>query len=205
MGVFLFVRCGVYLSMMTQDDADLILSYKNGNEIALKELIEKYTSSIHNFVARIAGREHAADIVQDTFIKVWKNIHKFNESKASFKTWIFLIARNTSTDVLRKKKFLNFSTIDNYLNKEEDSFTNTIPDTGLLPMELIQKMQDSDILNAALATLQEKYRSVLILHYQEEMTFDEIGKILNIPTNTVKSQHRRAILALRTILERTKE
>ena len=182
-----------------QTDEEIILTYKNGDEEAFKKLIKRYTTPLYNFTARLTNRNDAPDIVQEVFIKVWKNIRHFDVKKASFKTWIFTIAKNTTTDFLRKKKSLLFSD----MGSEEDinSFAENIPDDKLLPDTALQKLQDSQFLDKILLKLQPNYREVLILHYQEEMTFEEIGKILDKPLNTVKSQHRRAIIELRKTLD----
>ncbi len=184
-------------------DEEIITSYKNGNLNAFKDLIDKYTPSIYNFIARLTNKNDAPDLVQEIFIKAWKNIGRFNPNKASFKTWIFTIARNTVTDFLRKsgsasggKKSINFSDLDT----KEESFSENIPDENLLPDKVLEKLEDSEILNKTLEKLSKNYQEILILHYQEEMTFEEIGKILSKPLNTVKSSHRRAILELRKIL-----
>ena len=86
-------------------------------------------------------------------------------------------------------------------DEDINSFAGNIPDENLLPDEALQKLQDSQFLNKILEKLHSHYREVLVLHYQEEMTFEEIGKILDKPLNTVKSQHRRAIMELRKILD----
>ncbi len=180
------------------NDEEIIDLYKNGEEEALKVLIDRYTPLLYNLVARLTTQNNAPDILQEVFIKVWKNLNKFDSSKASFKTWIFTITKNTTTDFLRKKKSLLFSDLE----KEEDSsFSESIPDEAMLPDEVLQKLQDSELLNKVLKGLSINYQTILILHYQEDMTFDEIGKILDKPLNTVKSQHYRAITELRKILE----
>ena len=188
-----------------RSDAEIIALYKDGNEEIFKELVEKYTGAIFNFSARFIGKTEAVDITQDIFIKVWKNLKKFNPEKASLKTWIFTIAKNTITDFLRKsgsasggKKSITFSDMEN--DKDEISFSETITDETLLPDEAMQKLQDIELLNKTLDKLDVNYKTVLILHYQEDMTFDEIGKILDKPLNTVKSYHHRAILKLRSML-----
>jgi RNA polymerase sigma-70 factor (ECF subfamily) len=181
-------------------DSEIILSYKNGDQEAFKELIARYSTMLYNFTAHIADRNNAPDIVQETFIKVWKNLSRFDPLKASFKTWVFTIARNTATDFLRKKKSILFSDIEKYDN-EDMEFSEKIPDENLLPDELFVKLQDKEVINNILDNLRPNYREILILHYQENMTFDEIGKILKKPLNTVKSQHRRAIIELRENLE----
>ena len=180
-----------------ETDEEIIVLYKNGNQEAFKNLINKYTSSLYNFSARMVNKNDASDIVQEIFIKVWKNINRFDEQKASFKTWIFAIARNTITDFLRKKRNVLFSEIEKNNNEENNSFEENIPDEEILPDVALEKLQDKEFLNDILNKLDNNSREVLILHYQEEMTFDEIGKILNKPLNTVKSQHRRAILELK--------
>ncbi|KKR42193.1 MAG: RNA polymerase, sigma-24 subunit, ECF subfamily [Candidatus Nomurabacteria bacterium GW2011_GWF2_40_12] len=182
---------GVYL--FEKSDNEIIELYKNGEKEALKYLIERYASPIFNFVAHLTNRNDAPDIVQDIFIKTWKNIKRYDSKKASFKTWIFTIARNSVTDFWRKKKNILFTEI-------EESFSENIPDENLLPDEVLQKLEDAELLNKTLEKLRPDYREVLVLYYQEEMTFEEIGGILSKPTNTVKSQHRRAIIELRELL-----
>ncbi len=176
-----------------KSDNEIIELYKNGEKEALKYLIERYASPIFNFVAHLTNRNDAPDIVQDIFIKTWKNIKRYDSKKASFKTWIFTITRNSVTDFWRKKKNILFTEI-------EESFSENIPDENLLPDEVLQKLEDAELLNKTLEKLRPDYREVLVLYYQEEMTFEEIGGILSKPTNTVKSQHRRAIIELRELL-----
>jgi len=175
-------------------DEEIIKLYQEGAPEIFQELIEKYHSQIFSFVARLTGVSNAQDLTQDIFIKVWKNLKKFDSQKASFQTWIFSIARNASFDFLKKKKSVLFSDLE---TGDEPDFTETIPDENLLPDEVLQKLQDSSLLNKLLDTLPIQQKTILILHYQEEITFAEIGKILGKPLNTVKSHHHRAILELR--------
>ena len=184
-------------------DEEIVIAYRNGDPEAFKELINRYAGILYNFTARIGGVSEAEDIVQETFIKVWKNIDRFDEKKARFKTWLFTVAKNTTTDFLRKRKNVLFSDLENNNREgEADSFDEKIPDENLLPDEVLAKLEDKTRLEKTLAKLPLPYREVLILHYQEEMTFDEIGKILDKPLNTVKSQHRRAVLALRKSIDK---
>ena len=188
-----------------ESDEKIIALYKEGSEDAFKDLISKYTSPLYNFVARLTDKNNAPDIIQETFIKVWKNLHSFDAERASFKTWIFTIAKNTATDFLRKKKSLLFSDMEKNATKDEseniNSFSENIPDEKLLPDEVLQKLQDSELLNKILDELPAHYKTILVLHYQEDMTFDEIGKVLGKPLNTVKNQHYRAIILLREMLK----
>ncbi|MES2023684.1 MAG: RNA polymerase sigma factor [Patescibacteria group bacterium] len=181
-----------------RDDNELISIYKEGNTEGFKELLEKYTPVVYNFVRRLAGEGNADDLTQETFIKVWKNLGRFDAEKSGFKTWLFTIARNTAYDFLRKKKSFNFSDLEN--DDSDFNFSDSISDENLLPDEALQKMEDKEFLNKILDHLRADYREVLVLHYQEEMTFDQIGKVLGSPLNTVKSKHYRALIELRKML-----
>lgn len=181
---------------MENNDEYYISKYIKGDQESLRILIDKYTSSIYNFSARFIGKDNAEDLTQDVFIKVWKNIKKFDVKKAHFKTWIFSIARNAVIDFLRKKKMIVFSDLDN----EGDVFSDNLEDEAILPDEAMIKIEDESLLNNALDELSANYKEILILYYQEDMTFKEIGYLINKPLNTVKSYHRRALIQLKTIL-----
>lgn len=179
---------------MFDTDNGLITQYKEGNDEALRLLIERYTSGLYTFVLRAGvARDNAPDVVQDTWIKAWSHLKKFDPEKASFKTWLFKIARNTIVDFFRKKKSILFSDID----AGDEMFSETIADTGILPEEVLSRFEDAQFLEAQLDTLSPQYRLILTLYYQEEMTLAEIATVLKISPNTVKSQHLRAIKMLR--------
>ena len=175
-----------------EEDNLLINKYLDGDQDSFKVLIDKYTSSVYNFTVRFVGSINAPDITQEIFIKIWKNLKNFNKDKSQFKTWMFVIARNSITDFLRKKRSIPFSSI-----RDDEFFEDNILDETLLPDEVYQKIQDKDILLKFLDELSSDYKLVLTLYYQEEMTFKEIGDILSKPLNTVKSYHYRALKILR--------
>ncbi len=183
------------------NDEENIKLYKEGHQEAFKFLVDKYTPILYNYTARLTNKDHAPDILQDIFIKAWKNLDGFDQDKASFKTWIFTITKNTITDFLRKKKSLVFSQLEKY-DEEEKSFSDNIEDTELLPDKMLMELEDKESLNKTLDKLRDNYKEILMLHYQEDMTFEEIGEVLNKPPNTVKSQHRRAIIELRENLDK---
>jgi len=177
-----------------EDDSILIKRYLEGEEEGLKILIDKYTSSVYNFTLRFIGPLNTSDVVQEVFIKVWKNLKNFNEDKSQFKTWLFIITRNSITDYYRKKKSIPFSSL-----REEELNEDEIKDEAILPDEMLEKLQDKEILNKILNELPENYRMILALYYQEDMTFKEIGEVLGKPLNTVKSYHFRAIKLLKKL------
>lgn len=176
-----------------EEDQILIQRYLDGDEDSLKMLIDKYTSSVYNFTSRFVEDSYRDDIVQEVFIKVWKKLENFDKDKSQFKTWLFVVARNTTIDYLRKRKIILFSSLDN----EEESFAENIEDEIILPDQALQKLQDKELLDKILSELKDEYKTVLMLHYQEDMSFKEIGEVLGKPMNTVKSYHQRALIILR--------
>lgn len=156
---------------------------------SVEKIIRQYLRPVYNFAHRFSGnRQDAEDISQETFLKVWKNIKKYREGE-NFKTWLFAIARNTAIDHLRKKKALVFSDLE---KDGEDSITETLAGAVSLEEELPKYI---------LKQLPADYKEIIILKYGNDFTFDEIAKILNKPLNTVKSQHRRALILLRKFLD----
>ncbi len=184
--------------MEENTDQELIDLHLKGDQKAFNLLVKRYSKNIYNFAVKLNNKNNAEDIVQEIFIKVWQKIKSFDQNKSSFKTWLFTIARNTIIDFSRKKKFLLFS---DFFQKDEDTLYENIPDEQILPDEALQKLQDFQILKEIIDKLKPKYKEVVILHYQEDLTFEEISKILKKPLNTVKSQNRRALEQIRNLLE----
>jgi RNA polymerase sigma-70 factor (ECF subfamily) len=179
-------------------DEKLVGEYLDGDEKALEELVRRYLKSIYNFSLRFAGNSSSVeDITQDVFVKVWKNLKKFDRTK-SFKAWIFKIAKNTALDYLRQKKILVFSELEN--EDEENNSLDNIPDLAPLPDEIFDRQNLKEELLAAIDKLPLKYKMVVTLHGLEELTFLEISEILDEPLNTVKSRYRRGLLLVREIL-----
>jgi RNA polymerase sigma-70 factor (ECF subfamily) len=186
---------------MEYSDQQLIADYLKGNEESLEILIKRYLKPIYSFVYRYIGnKQEAEDIAQEVFIKTWRNLKRFNQNK-NFKTWIFTIAKNTSIDWLRKKKSVPLSYFEN--EEGENALAKTLRNPAPLPDEIIEQTNIRELLNAAVNQLAPKYRMVLLLRYNDHFTFKEIGKILGQPLNTVKSQHRRALIKLKKILSDT--
>ncbi len=181
---------------MPRTDEELIQEYRLGDEKAFERLIERYLKPLYGFLFRLTGNsDEATDLVQETFLKFWKNIRGFDEDR-NFKTWIFTIARNTAFDYLRKKKQLLFSALDT----ESDTFESSLEDTSPLPEELFARAESAEQLEKALASLSPEYRSIVLLHDMDGLTFETIGEIAGKPMNTIKSQYRRALFQMRAFL-----
>lgn len=191
------VGVGVTLEaiMNNLSDEQLVREYLKGDENALALLIHKHTSSIYNFVAQIIGRgQNAEDVTQESFIKMWKNLKKFDTNK-KFKTWLFRIAKNTAIDYLRKRKI---TIVD--LDTDEEVGIETLVDPAVLPFESLILQEQAEVVQKAVGELPEIYRTVLNLYYQEQLSLLEIAEIFDESVDTVKSRHRRALLKLKKLL-----
>lgn len=184
--------------MLRVSDEQLIVDYLAGDEKSLEILIKRYLKPIYSFSYRyVDNSQDAEDITQEVFVKVWRNLKKFDQSK-SFKTWIFHIAKNTSFDLFKKKKAIPFSKFEN--EEGENTLIETLTDPSPLPNEIFERAGIAEILNVAINQLNPKYRMVLFLRYNDHFTFREIAEALGEPLNTVKSRYRRAIILLKKLL-----
>ena len=187
-----------YLIGMNRSDQQLIADYLAGDEKSLEILYGRYLKPIYSFVYRyVGGGQDVEDVTQDAFVKVWRNLKKFDQNK-SFKTWIFSIAKNTAIDFLKKKKTIPFSEFENEYG--ENMITETLADPSPLPHELLEKAGMAQILNSAMEKLSPKYRMVLFLRYNDHFNFREIAESLGEPLHTITSRHRRALIKLKELI-----
>lgn len=186
------------LVCMVADDDVLIVKTLEGDESAFAKLMERYLAPVYNFALGLTGKkEDAEDIAQEALFKAWKNLKRFKIG-ASFKTWLFSIARNTMIDYARKKKPALFTELAHPDAHEE--FEHGLADSASNAEIDFDTAIESESLYAALEMLSPPYREVLLLHYKEDLSLKEISDILKIPLNTVKSRDRRALQALRAAL-----
>jgi RNA polymerase sigma-70 factor (ECF subfamily) len=178
-------------------DQELVIRYRAGREEALVELIQRFSASLYRFIWRLIGDSSMAeDLVQETFLKVWKHLSSFREQE-SFKAWIFSIARHLSIDYLRKKKMMVFSA----MGEEEDAIADTIADERPLILADLEQQEVKFAIQEALEQLSPPAKMVVLLHDEEELTFEEIAQVTAEPMNTVKSRYRRALQNMRVYLE----
>jgi len=176
----------------SEEDKKLIQQYLKGDSQSLDILITKYLKIVYGFVYKnVGGQAEAEDITQEVFVKIWKNIKKFDQKK-SFKPWIFQIAKNTSIDFLRKKKSIPFSKFEN--EKGQNILTDNIV---AKPVNLLKNFGDKKVLTAAMQSLTEKEQKIINLRHTEGLNFREIAEIFKEPINTVKSRYRRTLVILK--------
>lgn len=182
---------------MEKSDKNLVEEYLDGDESAFSGLLNKHLKPVYNFVYRFVNEAQTAnDLVQETFLKAWKNIKRFDTGK-NFKTWIFTIAKNTTYDYLRKKKTIPFS---NFIDEEGNNKLENISEDEILSDEILNRKNIAQEMEKKLNEIPEKYRIILTMHYKEDFSLQEIAQILGEPYNTIKSRHIRGLKKLKELI-----
>ena len=176
-------------------DEALVAGTQKKDDFAFWELTRRYAESIFNFVLQYTkDRDNAEDVAQDAFFKAWKHIDRF-KTGGKWKPWLYAIARNTALDHIKKKKAFPFSTLDD--DETDIAFADTLEDTEPLQDEMFDRGRLTDEITEVMTILHPDHGAIILMHYRDLMTFDEIAIVLGKPMNTVKSWHRRALQKLR--------
>jgi len=179
-------------------DEQLIARFQQGDLQAFDVLVRRYKDQLLNFVYRFVGnRSDAEDIVQETFLRVYKNKHYYKEI-AKFSTWVYTIASNLAKTELRRRKRHKIFSVSNFVNEERDY---DIPDKDHSPERKVDGTLKEDIIQKAIEKLPPKFKEVIILRDVQGFAYEEISQILNIPLGTVKSRVNRGRLKLQEDLK----
>ncbi len=184
-------------SKIESHDNELIKKSIGGDNLAFEQLLGKYLKPIYGFLyTLIRDSTQVDDVAQETFIKAWKNLSKFDR-KRSFKTWLFAIAKNSALDYLKKKKSLPFSFFE---DAEGNSSLEEKTADDMLGNEILEKADLAKEIEQKLELLSEDYKTILDLRYKEDFSLSEIAEILDRPYNTVKAYHARALTKLKQVI-----
>jgi RNA polymerase sigma-70 factor (ECF subfamily) len=171
-----------------------VIDYTEKNDIELLDLalvnpndyqylMKRYEKKLLLYIQRIiyVGKEDAEDVLQEVFIKVYKNLNGFNR-KYQFSSWIYRITHNEAISFIRSRR-IEKENVHN--NIEEQVFENLASEVDL-ESEFARNM-DKEHVHRILDMLDDKYKDVLILKYIEEMDYNEIADVLKISSGTVGS------------------
>lgn len=185
----------------------LFVSRLRANEdAAYDELVREYHSSLYHVAQRMLNDPgEAADVTQDIFVKVFRNIGRFR-GQSSLKTWLFKIAMSEILNRLRwaKRRFRQKTVSLDQTPVDGDVPANPvqISDGGLSPEAALQKKEREEAIQAALDKLPRKYRSIIVLRDIQGFSYEEIAQIHGISIGTVKSRIARARAELKKRLVR---
>lgn len=173
---------------MTQPSADTLFEkIKQGDELAFAALYDQYAPALYGVVSKILRHtELTEDVVQDSFVKIWKNIRKYDSKKGSPFTWMLNIARNGAIDRLRKTQ--NFEDLKN--RKQDEN-------VGLLKHLEAPHNVDAIGLKELVNKLTPECQVMVDYIYFRGFTQSEVSEALDMPLGTVKTRARKAIQELR--------
>ncbi len=177
------------MARLTQSsDTSLATSLQGGNMTALTQLIDRYQAPLLRYANYLGAGDQDEDIVQDTFIKVYRNINSFDPRRA-FSSWIYRIAHNTAVSTLRGHR--HTLPWEDYL----DSFVKVDP------VDEFESSIQKEQVKKCLAHLPLRYRAPLSLHYLENKSYAEIMDILRLPMGTVSARINRAKKQMRELCQ----
>jgi RNA polymerase sigma-70 factor (ECF subfamily) len=187
-----------------KNDFLLVESAKEGSQKAYAELMQRYKDSIYFMVLKMVNnKDDAMDITVTTFAKAFENLEKYRPDYA-FSTWLFRIATNGSIDFIRKKK-LQTTSIDFVSKENEDNRAFEIKSDVLNPEETSIKKQQTEQLKEIIEKLPPRYKTLIILRYYDELSYEEISQQLDLPLGTVKAQLFRGRDLLYNVINRRKK
>lgn len=178
-------------SESAEQDKDFVAQALQGDEAAYAALVNKYQNALFHHIRKIIrDKSEVDDLVQESFIKAFSALESYSTEYA-FSTWLYKIATNHSIDFLRKKK-LRTQSIDKPIKTREGEMEVELPDTTYRPDRHIVEDQRKTLIQEAIDALPPKYYRVIVLRHQQEKTYDEIARELDLPLGTVKAHIFRA-------------
>lgn len=187
-----------------KNDFALVERAKANEQKAYAELMQRYKDSIYFMVLKMVNnKDDAMDITVTTFAKAFENLEKYRPDYA-FSTWLFRIATNGSIDFIRKKK-LQTTSLDSLGGDYSEDKVFEIKSDVLNPEETSIKKQQTEQLKEIIDKLPPRYKTLIILRYFDELSYEEIAEQLDLPLGTVKAQLFRGRDLLSNVLNRRKK
>lgn len=165
-------------------ELELIEKAQKGDKVAYGELIDLHHRTVEKFAFQCGVKaDDVQDVTQEVFIKLYRFLHQFQRDR--FTTWLYKITLNAARDYYRKE------------NREKDKETKIQEETHFgIPSKSTESkilvFEEDRELHEAIQLLEEKYRIPIVLFYFQELTYDQIGDVMNIPLSTVKTRLLRA-------------
>lgn len=193
------------MSDEAQDDELLIARAQKGDRLAFDTLVRKYQEKAYVYAFRLTrNSESAADVVGDAFLRIHNALPNF-KGQSSFKTWLYRILTNCYLDLRKRERARPHGSLDAMLETAEGEMGQQIPDEAPTPEEEAQRRARGDALQAALATMPEYQRAMIVMYHAEDLSYEEMAAALDLPVGTVKSRLNRARLGLRDHLLKHEE
>ena len=173
------------------DNNELIMLLKTKNHESFSVLYDNYASALFGIAYKFVGNSNICeDILQDVFVKIWKNINAYETAKGTLFTWMLSITRNTCIDYIRSKQHQQQLKVCDEEPWQVEHLSATVYSYTEQHSSELQKLTQK---------LDAKYKQVLDLVYYQGYSQDEAAKLLNLPLGTVKTRSRAALKQLRVL------
>ena len=180
---------------MEETDINLVKLARNGDRMAFQKLVERYQRKIFGLCyGMVRNQDDAMDLVQETFVKVFKNLDRF-EGQSSFYTWTYRIATNVSIDYLRKHKRQRTVDYDDGILRDDDveDAGALLPSRlGLNPAKVYGRRELMEKIEEALGALSDHHRQAILLREVEGLSYQEIADVMEVSIGTVMSRLHHA-------------
>jgi RNA polymerase sigma-70 factor (ECF subfamily) len=191
------------------EDFEIIENVKKGNKDAFDDLVFKYQDRLYNIAYRMLNDlEEAKDITQETFLHAYMHINEFR-GESSVYYWLTTILMNLCRNKLKKwEKEHRRETVSLEVRVESENgsvFVHEIPDPSISALEQLEKEEREKLIQKALDKLPTEYKTVILLHDFDELSYEVISQICKCPIGTVRSRLHRARAMLKEILKRNLE
>lgn len=190
------------VSVKNLSDHQLIEATKSGDETAFAEIVNRYKNPLTNYLFRmLSDYEEAVDLAQETFVRVYFAIERYHTAYA-FSTYIYRIATNLAISEIRRKRRRKLLSLTGLFQSEGNETREYHPtDEKSLPDEDLIENERSRTIERAISALPDKYRAPIVLREIEELSYEEIARILGLGLGTTKSRISRARALLREKLK----
>ena len=190
------------MSKFELTDEQLIKKFQEGDVRAYNKIVNRYKDRLLNFIYRFLNDlDRSEDLVQDTLLKLYTHKDSYKEI-AKFSTWLYTIAANLARTELRKiKRRKTFSVTE--LSHDDREFIIKSTDMGPGEENFSQNFEKN--VQRALAELPDDFKTIIILRDIQELSYDEISKIVEVPLGTVKSRINRGRVKLQQLLKKKGE
>ena len=183
-------------NIQTFSDVELIASAIKGRESGFEELVRRYQRPIVAYVYRMLGDYEASlDVTQEVFIKVHNSLDKYS-SEYKFSTWLYRIAHNAAIDWMRRNS-ANLQSLET--ENEEGAYQLQLESPLLTPEQERERSEWRSEIEAVVKCLPAVYRELILLRHAQDLSYDEIAEVTNLPLGTVKNRLFRAREMMREI------
>jgi RNA polymerase sigma-70 factor, ECF subfamily len=178
-------------------DAELLKRYREGDERAFREIVERYKNSLYSFLRRFLNRQDLVeDVFQETFLQLFASRESFDVDRP-LRPWLFTIAANKAKDALRKMQrhsSMSLGAIADSGDVSVDDVVNILSSYKVTPSDEVTKDETARRVREIIAEMPENLRGILILAYFEQFSYKHMAEILSIPIGTVKSRLHTAVM-----------